>query len=112
MRPSDERGILQREIEAPLSRYGIRSSNIGWVGLSPEESRKIQDIAFQVLRGNIDSQELSKLNPNQKAALDLAIKQLLGLKDKPGLQELEERNPYYTAFSSGLVRDGSKPEEG
>jgi len=102
---SEERTALQKEIELVFSKYGTDNPGVEFE-MSADEFKTVRDIALHVVRGNIDQQEISGLNSRLRANLDIMIKYLLSLKSKPGMRSLEERNPYYSAFSSAIIRDG------
>ncbi len=91
----DERAALQKELKTPNPA----------LDMSVDDFRRIHNIALQVVRGNISSQEISELSPKLRINLDTMIEQLLMLKDKPGVRGLEKRNPYYSPFSSKIIRD-------
>jgi len=104
---NDERKLMEREIEAVLSKYGIRSTGLDIGDLSTDDYQRVRRIAMQIVHGNIDPTEVSGLNDKLRASVDAFVKHLIGLKTKPGLRGLEERNPYYSALSSGIIRDGA-----
>lgn len=104
MAPNDH-SALKKELDEFSTKGKEQNSSIDFSKLSTNDFRKIREIALHVMHGNIDPVEISDLNPELKSSLDLMIRHLISLRDKPGLHALEELNPYYTAFSSTIIRD-------
>jgi argonaute-like protein implicated in RNA metabolism and viral defense len=105
--PTDEQESIRREVESILGKYGIPLS-IGQSSLSPADSRRIRDLAMQVILGNIDRDEVAHLSKEHTAELFDMIQRIIALKGQAPLQDLQERNPYYDVFGSKMVRDGPR----
>lgn len=108
---TDETAAMQRELEAVLKKYGVRSPAPYLGDMSPADFQKVRKLAMHIVHGNIDPGELSALNEKLKTNLDAFVKHLIGLRMRPGLKGLEERNPYYSAFGSAIVRDNAQTRE-
>lgn len=105
MSDSDEKQSLKNEIEAVFKKYGMSPPEDMNSTLSTEDYRKIRRIADQIVRGDINMEEISGLSKSLRAQLDSMIKHIIGLKGKSSLRAIQESNPFYDVFSSKIVRD-------
>jgi hypothetical protein len=103
-----EHETVRKEIEAVLEEYGISSTSQSHSKLTPDEFRRVRDIATQIIHGNIDKEEISKLNKILIGEISAMVQYLMSLKKTAPIRDLQEINPYYTPFSSRVIRDGEK----
>ncbi|VFN02203.1 MAG: hypothetical protein BECKG1743D_GA0114223_106892 [Candidatus Kentron sp. G] len=106
IRESERRGI-QKEIEGVLHSYGIQPPDISTIDLTPEQFTQLRQLAMGVVRGSIPINEISKLPVELSAQLTTMIRNIILLRDRSTLREIQEHNPYYDVFSSPIVRDGN-----
>nr|VFJ75681.1 MAG: hypothetical protein BECKFM1743C_GA0114222_108682 [Candidatus Kentron sp. FM]VFJ75857.1 MAG: hypothetical protein BECKFM1743A_GA0114220_108812 [Candidatus Kentron sp. FM]VFK22589.1 MAG: hypothetical protein BECKFM1743B_GA0114221_108702 [Candidatus Kentron sp. FM] len=106
-----ERRVIRKEIEGVLNSYGVQSPDISTIDLTPEQFTQLRQLAMGVVRGSIPINEISKLPAELSAQLTTMIRNIISLRDRSTLQEIQERNPYYDVFSSPIVRDGNNNEK-
>ena len=97
-----EREAIRQEIGSVLDAHDTVPVN---TKLSPEDVRTLHKIAIGIVQGDIDNEEVSKLNKLQADELSVMVQQLVGMKSNSSIRGLQEINPYYDAFRSKVVRD-------
>ena len=104
--PAEQDQILA-EVESILPDHGV-------VG-KPDESHltlhdvvQLREIALHMIHGDMDREQLSALTPEMTAELSTMVQNLIALRSSLSVRQLEELNPYYSAFQPRVVRDGAK----
>jgi len=111
MNERKEREVVRKEIETVLEEYGINPVSQSHSRLAPDKFRKVRDVAMQIIHGNIDREEISKLDKSLTDELSAMVQHLMSFKKAAPLRELQEINPYYTPFGSKVIRDSVKKED-
>jgi len=104
-----ERDSMRSQLESLLREYGITPpSPLATTGLSVQDLRRLRDVAVSIIQGNIDRDEVAKLGKEAAEQLTAMVNHLMSLRASDRLRELQEVNPYYSAFGSKIVRDNVK----
>ncbi len=61
-----------------------------------------------VVYGPIPVNQIRELSTELSSELAIMISRLIALKGSPPVQDIRERNPYYGALKSRIVRDGNE----
>lgn len=102
-----EQAQIRAEVESVLRDYGI-------VGKPDDSSLPVRDfvrlreVALRVIHGDMDKEELSAMTPEMTAELPATVQHLIALRSSKSVRQLEELNPYYSAFQPRVVRDRVK----
>jgi hypothetical protein len=87
--------LLKSELESPLYPQG---SSVG-------VNSKILQIARQIIESNFDKSQIANLDRDLLPMVSATIQKMMSSSSVGSAHELEEINPYYTPFSSKLIRD-------
>jgi hypothetical protein len=102
-----EQDQIRAEIEFIMHGHGI-PAGADESDLPVADVVMLREIARRVIHGDMDREQLSSLTPEMSAALDSMVRHLIALKSSTSVRQLEELNPYYSAFQPKVVRDGVK----
>lgn len=103
MANGNERAEILSEVSGILRDHGIVPDPA--TSLSAEDAVLVRDVALRIIRGDIDREELLSLSDSLTNEVTMAVQRLMALKDTRPIRELEERNPYYSAFQPKVIRD-------
>lgn len=102
-----EQNQIRTEIESVMRGYGI-PAKADESDLPVSDVVMLREIARRVIHGDMDREQLSSLTPEMSVELDRIVRHLIALKSSTSVRQLEELNPYYSAFQPKVVRDGAE----
>lgn len=107
---NEERARLQQQLERELNPLRDEIGRKGGLELSPGDSRRIRDIAYRIVDGDIPRKDLGKdlarVENEERDRVYAMVQQIIALRYRVTASLDEERNPYFDPLSSRLVRDG------
>lgn len=107
-----ESNSLRAEIEAIFNKHGIAQQQVTLpTTLSGDDSQRVRNLAWRIVHGEIDPEEIAALSEVVSAQLNEMVQQIIALTNSETLKRLEEINPYYDAFPSKIIRDSALPEK-
>jgi hypothetical protein len=102
-----------KEIPREVDRYasGEQASNFYDVfsGLTPGEVQLLRDVASRAINGDFLKEEIRSLAPGLSERLPKIVNYLLALRANPALRAIQEKNPYFSAYVSPIIRDRKRP---
>jgi hypothetical protein len=106
-----EQAQIRAEVESVLRDYGIVGKP-DEANLSVSDIVRLREIALRVIHGDMDREELSIMTPEMTAELSAIVQHLIALRSSTPVRELEEINPYYSAFQPKVIWDRGKEVKG
>jgi hypothetical protein len=110
MEKDSDKDALLREISAVLRQYGIEPKAGAQSVPPPAALRRAEEIAQNIVGGHFNLAHISELDAEVAALIPNLVERLVSLRGVPGVRALQERNPYYTAFGSQIIRDSEEEE--
>ena len=111
MTSSAEQNQIQAEIESVMRGHSI-PTKADESDLPVSDVVMLREIARRVINGDMDREQLSSLTPEMNVELDRIVRHLIALKSSTSVRQLEELNPYYSAFQPKVIRDKAKKAHG
>ena len=97
---------IRAEVKAALLEYGfIGSQATAPTKLSEQEYRQVRRLAWRIIEGHIDVDEIDQLSASAKLELSRMIPQILSLRDLPVFRYLQKVNPYFEPLPSKIIKD-------
>src|SRR5438105_1239836 len=106
MTTDNEQQAIRAEVHAILQEYGINPTVDARRGVV--EAGRLKDLAMQVIDGNIDTKELAAFGGDFASELSAMVQRLMALKNANPIRELQEVNPFYSAFQPKVIRDSAR----
>lgn len=100
-----ERDAIRREHAAFLMEHGVTPSNPREAALSPEERRKVESIAKQIVFSGFDKNIIAGLDRSLLSEVSMIVYQIMSSRLPNPVRDLEEVNPYYRPFTTQIIRD-------
>lgn len=108
MTDGKEKDSLLREIRGVLRQYGIDPTRENRAEAVPAVLRAAEHVARRIVSGQFDLAEVSELDAETAALIPKMVERLVSLRRLPGVQALQENNPYYGVFPSQIVDDSKE----
>jgi len=106
MNKEDEAIKIKEEIESASREYGISHNQSKMAkNISSDELHKLRNLAFRIMQGEIDIDEVGKYGKQYSEELNEMVKELISSSNSSTMKELEAANPYFDVFPSKIIKD-------